>query len=148
MEPAHPRPVPQGSWRAGASSNYAPGVSDEPEPPRVSRPPGLTRDHIQWVRAGRTRAALVDCFGRVFHLRRRTRVGRDADIVDLMILDEAVSSLHAELVLGEQGWIVLDRGSRNGTFVEGRRVLGEARLEEGDVVAFADVDFRFSGGEA
>jgi len=118
-------------------------MTDKLDLSRLPRPSGLTPDHILRAGGGRTQSALIDCFGRSFHLGRRTRVGRDADSVDLVILDEAVSSLHAELVLGEDGWMILDRGSMNGSFVEGVRVQGTHRLRDSDVVAFADVGFLF-----
>lgn len=110
---------------------------------RLRRPEGLTPEHILVAAPGHTDAVLIDCFGRSFQLRRRMRVGRDPHAVDLVILDEAVSSRHAELVLGAAGWAVLDQGSMNGTFVEGARVAGGQPLSDEDVVAFADVSFLF-----
>ena len=41
--------------------------------------------------------------------------------------------------------LVSDTGSTNGTYINGRRIgYGEARqIEDGDVVAFGDVEVRF-----
>jgi hypothetical protein len=56
----------------------------------------------------------------------------------------AVSRRHARLdVEGGECWI-LDSGSTNGTFVNGRRVRGPQRLQHGDVVRFAEVEFLFA----
>jgi hypothetical protein len=50
--------------------------------------------------------------------------------------DLDVSSHHALLVLGPDGWTVDDMGSTNGTFVNRTQVTGPTVLNEGDVVAF------------
>jgi hypothetical protein len=51
--------------------------------------------------------------------------------------DPEVSRIHAELVSVGGGWTVLDDGlSRNGTFVNGERVVGRRRLADGDALRF------------
>lgn len=49
--------------------------------------------------------------------------------------DLSVSARHATILFTEGRWIVRDLGSRNGTFVNGRRVR-EADLEDGDRIRF------------
>jgi pSer/pThr/pTyr-binding forkhead associated (FHA) protein len=75
-------------------------------------------------------------------------VGRAED-VDVRLLDDPlVSRLHARLERVAGSWTVVDDGlSRNGTFVNGRRVDGRVRLRDGDqlrigatVLAFSDPD--------
>jgi FHA domain len=46
--------------------------------------------------------------------------------------DGTVSRLHAVVENYGSGWAVRDMGSRNGTYVNGRRVLGEQTLHPGD----------------
>jgi hypothetical protein len=46
--------------------------------------------------------------------------------------DGTVSRLHAVVENYGSGWAVRDLGSRNGTFINGRRVLGEQALHAGD----------------
>jgi DNA-binding MarR family transcriptional regulator len=46
--------------------------------------------------------------------------------------DGTVSRLHAVVENYGSGWAVRDLGSRNGTFINGRRVLGEQVLHAGD----------------
>ncbi len=58
-------------------------------------------------------------------------VGRQVE--GLEIGDSALSRAHAAFELRDEGWFVVDHGSRNGTFVEGRRV-DEARLDPGQLV--------------
>src|SRR2546425_4009232 len=60
--------------------------------------------------------------------------------------DLDVSSRHAVIVRQDEGFTVRDLGSKNGTFVNGRRISGEVTLEDGDVIAFGQkgpaVEFR------
>ena len=60
-------------------------------------------------------------------------VGRNAEMDVSIPWDAEVSALHAELRrLGEE-WTVADDGlSRNGTFLNGERVIGRQRLRPGD----------------
>jgi hypothetical protein len=67
----------------------------------------------------------------------RATVGRGS-ACDLVLADDGeVSRTHAELELIGEDWAVTDDGlSRNGTFVNGARILGRRRLGDGDVVRF------------
>ncbi len=76
---------------------------------------------------------------------RRINVGRASDS-DLSLGHGSVSKIHAALQMNREGTLlVTDTGSTNGTFINGRRLAyGEARtIEDGDVVAFGDVEVRF-----
>jgi len=68
------------------------------------------------------------------------RVGRQRGL-SLFLASESVSKEHAEIVLDGDALCVRDLGSKNGTFVNSERV-GEARLNEGDILHFAQVEFR------
>lgn len=58
--------------------------------------------------------------------------------------DTEVSRLHAELECIAGEWTVIDDGlSRNGTFVNGTRVAGRARLRDGDVVRVGGTTLAF-----
>lgn len=70
------------------------------------------------------------------------RVGRSADC-NLVLTAVGVSQRHAELRLGPSGDLtVLDSGSRNGTFVNGTDLHGEISLKSGDLLKFANQEFR------
>jgi pSer/pThr/pTyr-binding forkhead associated (FHA) protein len=71
--------------------------------------------------------------------RRKLTVGRLVGTDVPLGFDPEVSRLHAEFerVAGE--WTVCDDGlSRNGTFVNGERILHRKRLQDGDAVAFGN----------
>ena len=60
-------------------------------------------------------------------------VGRDAELDVPLTWDALVSGLHAELRPVGGQWLVVDDGlSRNGTFVNGERVVGRRRLRDAD----------------
>lgn len=65
----------------------------------------------------------------------RLSIGREPANDLPLVWDQEVSRVHAELerIAGE--WAVVDDGlSRNGTFVNGRRVSGRRRLRDGDCI--------------
>jgi len=74
------------------------------------------------------------------------RLGRSPDCT--VVLSGAhldvVSALHAELRHGTTGWQLKDLGSRNGTFLNGYRLTGEARVRAGDVIGLGETGPRFS----
>lgn len=72
-------------------------------------------------------------------------VGRRAKN-DLVINDASVSQDHAELTKSAAGWTVRDKGSSNGTFIDGAKV-DEAALSPGDVVSFGEVPATFGTGD-
>jgi FHA domain/Bacterial regulatory proteins, luxR family len=67
----------------------------------------------------------------------RMTVGR-TDSNDVVLADERVSRLHAafERVAGE--WLVRDLGSRNGTFVDGDRVLATRPVRPGQEIRIGE----------
>jgi pSer/pThr/pTyr-binding forkhead associated (FHA) protein len=67
----------------------------------------------------------------------RVTVGRASSSSIWVDWDTEVSRLHAELERIGSDWTVSDDGlSRNGTHVNGERVVGRRRLRDGDVVRF------------
>lgn len=68
----------------------------------------------------------------------RLWIGRGLECDIAFAGDEAVSRVHAELVRVAAGWAIVDDGlSRNGTFVDGERVVGRRRLDDGETVRLA-----------
>jgi FHA domain/Domain of unknown function (DUF1707) len=61
---------------------------------------------------------------------------------DCVLADPSVSRRHAELRRDAGRWLLRDLGSRNGTRVNGVRLLDEAEVGPGDRVSFGDARFR------
>lgn len=72
-------------------------------------------------------------------------LGRSRDC-DCVLAEPSVSRRHAELRRDGARWVLRDLGSRNGTRVNGARLLDEAGVGPGDRVSFGDARFRL--GEA
>ena len=85
---------------------------------------------------------LVGCVHEVSS--RRVNIGRTRDN-DLRIVDPTVSRLHAMLTVRNGEAMVVDANSRNGIFVNGIQVR-YARLDDGDLVTFGTVRFRYRVG--
>ncbi len=108
---------------------------------------GLLREHVVSRPADASDAWLVDGFG-VAHpvAAAGCRIGRGTD-GDLALLHGSVSRDHAELARGRDGaWQARDRGSRNGTRVDGRRVDGRGALAPGALLGVGEVRLWFLDG--
>jgi len=57
--------------------------------------------------------------------RERMRIGRSRDN-EIFVPDPALSRFHAQLVADPEGWKVVDRGSKNGTFLNDRRLTRQS----------------------
>ena len=71
-----------------------------------------------------------------------TNVGRGAHN-DVVLPDESVSDSHAKIQKREGGWYIVDQESTNGTYVGGRRVQGEQRVEGAPDVRFGGIKMTF-----
>lgn len=70
-------------------------------------------------------------------------LGRDASC-DHVLSDPRTSRRHAKLVRGARGWMIEDLGSSLGTYVDGERIEGLARLREGDTIRVGHTTLVFS----
>ena len=70
-----------------------------------------------------------------------TTVGRARALCDLVLESKAVSKRHCELRVEHRRLVVRDLGSRNGTWINGRRI-SEAELQPGDELKISQVVFR------
>jgi HD-GYP domain-containing protein (c-di-GMP phosphodiesterase class II) len=72
----------------------------------------------------------------------RLQIGRLPDL-DVILDDASVSRRHAELALGDDGWVVRDLGSSNGTFLNGARVgWTDQRVRPGDALKVGNLSLR------
>ena len=64
-------------------------------------------------------------------------VGRDVENA-IRLTERNISRKHAILKRNAVGWILVDERSYNGCFVNGKRIAGEHRVENGDLVQLGD----------
>jgi ABC transport system ATP-binding/permease protein len=151
-------PVPVGSPAGGAEGFGGPGAVPPPVPPAPGGPPAPSFPTVPSppVRAGAgfgvgpvgveaggpvlTGVHQVGVGGRVL------RIGRDPGN-DLVVNDLLVSRRHAEYHPGVGGHEIIDLGSANGTYVNGRRITGRQPLAEGDIVGIGRYQLRLVGDE-
>jgi len=69
-------------------------------------------------------------------------IGRDTG-VDVLVDNPSVSRRHAEIRLGDDGWVVEDLGSSNGTFIRGTKILGPRSIGLGDEIGFGKFSIVF-----
>ena len=72
-------------------------------------------------------------------------VGKDEGLVDIVIPHPTIALLHARIRHQEEEYWLFDEGSAEGTYLRYERLgLAPRRLQEGDVVQFGTVSYRFS----
>jgi len=64
---------------------------------------------------------------------------------DVVVDAEGVSRVHAAFERFGDSWCVRDLGSRNGTFVNGGRIIGERALHSGDEIVLGRLRMLFRG---
>jgi FHA domain len=69
-------------------------------------------------------------------------IGRSSD-ADIRIEDRYASGIHARVYSRGANYYVEDMNSTNGTFLNGGRLNGEAKLNDLDEVRIGDTEFRF-----
>lgn len=69
-------------------------------------------------------------------------IGR-AEHNEVRLRDTSVSGSHATLTRRADGWILLDLGSTNGSYVDGARITGEQRLPSAAELRFGDLKLVF-----
>lgn len=96
-----------GHCGGSVARSYTPAMADEQSSTKFPESPVLvvqTRERLYRLRAGGA-----------------YNIGRDP-AADIVVTDPRVSSVHAVLERGSEGWEIEDAGSLNGTFFDGRRV--------------------------
>ncbi len=92
---------------------------------------------LRGLKAGRTYELLGDSIS----------IGRNSHC-DLVLPDEVVSRNHARLRARTDGFYIEDLGSRNGTFVNGKRITEPTKLSDGDYIQVYELllSFHLEGG--
>ena len=104
-----------------------------PSPAKSTRPPLAT---LEIKAEGPLKGTKFDLYAAL------TNIGR-GDHNDIAIRDESVSDSHAKIQKRGDGWWVVDQGSTNGTYVGGRRVQGEQKIEGAPDLRFGGIKMTF-----
>ncbi|MBL9076604.1 MAG: FHA domain-containing protein [Planctomycetes bacterium] len=128
--PAAPAPPPAAAPApAGRSTTIAvPPADIEQELGKLGPAPAAGSDVEQRVRDAVPRL-FVKCDGmkrRVRLMKARNALGR-AETTDVQLPNDSVSELHAEITFDGAIWTLRDRGSTNGSFVDGAQLRGDSR---------------------
>ena len=110
---------------------------------QLSRADALLHDRIEAERRGTAFVVFHDATGKqhVVELgaeESTITIGRRAENDVALSWDNNVSRGHARLLRVQEGWTVVDKGSRNGSYLNGHRVTGRHPLRDGDVLRFGD----------
>ncbi len=133
---------PPASDAPAGSAAKAPAAPPSPPsaPPTPASPPAP---------AMRPLLATVEVTGEGVHKGKRfelrlplVHVGRGSHN-DIAVPDDSVSDTHAKLQKRDDGWYVVDMGSTNGTYVAGRRIGHEQRLDTECDLRFGGIKVRF-----
>ncbi len=113
--------------------------------------PSLSRDTLEVEVSEEPRAKRVDVLhvidgaqaGLIFVFETaQVVVGRD-ETCELSLADPGVSRSHATFSRSAIGVQVVDQGSRNGTYLNGRRLMQQTLLRQGDTIAIGGVRLRY-----
>jgi len=77
--------------------------------------------------------------------RERTLIGRD-ERCDIRLMNSPVSRRHALVVNSSNGVKLVDLGSKNGTFVDGRQIK-QYTLQDSDVIVVGDCRIEYVAGD-
>jgi ABC transport system ATP-binding/permease protein len=99
------------------------------------------QDRVEWPSVDRRPSAVMRAPARAL------RIGRAEDN-DIVLADLGVSRHHAELRnTGDDGYVIVDLDSSNGTFLNGARVIFTSPVTEQDIIGIGPATFRLVGGE-
>ena len=72
-----------------------------------------------------------------------TKIGRKHQMNDIVIDQATISRQHATIVYKNFSYWIIDQGSSNGTFLNGKQIVDEMKLNHGDKISFDDYEFEF-----
>jgi len=151
------RGAPGGPWPAGRPSSLASRLRgalprrNGIAPTQAGNPPPHGSSPVRRLTSGMPRAAAEPQGPAPLQFPRgegtHFSIGRDASC-DLAISDMTVSRVHARLERTEDGWLLTDLASTNGTRVNGWRVRGQVQVQAGDLVSFGNAEYSLSAADA
>jgi len=74
--------------------------------------------------------------------RQKTRIGRNLDN-DIVINSDRASRYHAEIIREGGGFLLVDKKSRNGVWLNGQKISAQAEIKAGDRIRIGKHEFTF-----
>ena len=101
----------------------------------------LTSEQVVGTPPKEPAASLLDPWGDALPIDATAAIGRAPGKCQIAILHPSVSEHHATIAKRGDRWVLVDEGSRNGTFVDGKRVTevtlsDGARIQLGEIALF------------
>ena len=137
LPPSHTAPSP----RLAASSSDSARDARASAAAAAGAPPLTPLATLEIVNEGVLKGRRFDLTSPLVH------IGRGAHN-EVSIADESVSDSHAKLQRREGVWHVIDLDSTNGTYVAGKRIVGEERVDGTRDLRFGGVKMTFHAGAA
>jgi len=147
-----PEPAPEPAPQPVSEPEPAPSTPPAVEPvapaepparaePRAVAPPAPAAPHLRVLESDDERLGAGD----TLPLSAAVTIGR-SDENSVRLSDRFVSSRHALICLRDGRRLLVDRGSTNGTFLNGERVEEEVELHDGDRIAMGNTVFEYHVG--
>lgn len=135
--PAAPAPAPVAASQAPAPAPApTPAPQAAPAPAAAARPARTPLATLEIKAEGPLKGTKFELHSAL------TNIGR-GEHNDIAIRDESISDSHAKIQKRADGWWIVDQGSTNGTYVGGRRVQGEQKLEGAPDIRFGGIKMTF-----
>ena len=110
-----------------------------PQPVTTATPASTPAGKAQTGKANLRVVSTGELAGKEFTVGNEATIGRGQGC-QVQLADSMVSQLHARLFRDNKGLNIEDLGSTNGTYLNGRKVGGPARLKKGDRVRVGPVE--------
>lgn len=137
IAPSHTAPSPK--LAASSSSSGPPAAGSVASAPRSTS--GAVLATLEIINEGLLKGTRFELTSPLVH------IGRGPHN-EVSVADESVSDSHAKLQRREGVWHVIDVGSTNGTYVAGKRIVGEERIDGSPDLRFGGVKMSFRAGAA
>ena len=119
-----------------AAAGKAPAAA-EPLPPKVQMPDAYLEDISGFSRRLRNRLNFP-----TMYVGRAPR-GDGAISGDIILERPSIGREHAVIEYRDNAFHMRDQGSRNGTYLNGSKLVGDVLLRDKDIIAFHNIEFRF-----
>ncbi len=108
----------------------------------------MTDSHNTKTQAGASMAPKLEVtqgeeLGTQYKVALTTRIGREVDN-DIVLTDTKISRYHAEIIMDNGAWTLIDLGSFNQTFLNGLPITKPMALEDGDRIGVGEIELTFA----